>query len=537
MRRIDKRAWLLAIASGLLQTAVFPSINFYFLCWFAVTPLMIAVLRARSSETLHFPDSFGGAYVPASAWQGFLLGWVSGLIWTIGTCYWIYHVMHVYGGLNALVSAGIMVLFMMYVAIRFGIFTLLLALVAGSHRGGTRRALLVSPLLWVTMELIWGLTISFQWLPLGTAQVDNIPLTRIATFTGVYGISAEIMLVNAAFAAAFLVTSERRSTLLVTTAAAALILQAGILVKPPALKADHAATLVQENLPITPEGNPWTIEHFQTTLQALSQLSFPPPGTKPGSEPGLIVWPESPAPFYVNDPFFRQAISNLAAQTHSYVIAGSLGVRNSADRQNPPELLNSAALIAPDGEWKERYDKIHLVPFGEFVPFKSLFFFAKDLTREVGEFSRGSDRHVFQLGSYTAGAFICYEAIFPDEVRQFASNGAGLLVNISNDGWFGNYGAPGQHLNMARMRAIENHRWLLRDTNSGITASIDPYGRIVARAPRNVRTALIGPFAIERETTFYTRHGDWFSWLCAIISVLAIGLRYRVRAGTVQSLW
>ncbi|HEX7958994.1 MAG TPA: apolipoprotein N-acyltransferase, partial [Terriglobales bacterium] len=136
-------------------------------------------------------------------------------------------------------------------------------------------------------------------------------------------------------------------------------------------------------------------------------------------------------------------------------------------------------------------------------------------------------RTVFELGEHKAGTFICYESIFPDEVREFARNGAELFVNISNDGWFGQSGAPGQHLNMARMRAIENHRWVLRSTNTGISGSIDPFGRVVDRAPRNVRIALRVPFAFTNVTTFYTRFGDWFAFGCAIITITAVIFAWR----------
>ena len=136
--------------------------------------------------------------------------------------------------------------------------------------------------------------------------------------------------------------------------------------------------------------------------------------------------------------------------------------------------------------------------------------------------------------SYRVGAFICYESVFPDEVRWFALNGAQVFVNISNDGWFGESGAPGQHLNMARMRAIENNRWLLRSTNTGITGSIDPYGRVVARAERNTRVALNAPYAMITETTFYTRHGDWLAYACAIISLVALLVRFNLRAAVLR---
>ena len=132
------------------------------------------------------------------------------------------------------------------------------------------------------------------------------------------------------------------------------------------------------------------------------------------------------------------------------------------------------------------------------------------------------------------GTFICYESVFPDEVRQFARNGAEVFVNVSNDGWYGDSSAPLQHLNMARMRSVENDRWLLRDTNTGITAVIDPYGRIVAQAPRNQRTSLQATYALVESTTFYTLHGDWFPFICAIITLAGVVLRFREPADTRQ---
>jgi apolipoprotein N-acyltransferase len=213
-------------------------------------------------------------------------------------------------------------------------------------------------------------------------------------------------------------------------------------------------------------------------------------------------------------------MSEMARLANAYVVAGSLGLNQTSPQQQT--LYNSAALIAPSGEWAGRYDKVHLVPFGEYVPYRELFAFAGKLTREVGDFSPGAERHPLDLGEFKLGVFICYESIFPDEVREFAAKGAEVFVNISNDSWFGPTGAPGQHLNMVRMRAIENRRWVLRATDTGITAAIDPYGRVVARAPANQRVALNAPYAAVTSTTFYTRHGDWFAYGCAIITIVGV---------------
>ena len=171
------------------------------------------------------------------------------------------------------------------------------------------------------------------------------------------------------------------------------------------------------------------------------------------------------------------------------------------------KIFNSAALVNPQGEWVGRYDKVHLVPFGEYLPFPQLFAFAGGLTKEVGEFQRGASHAPLDAGGERLGMFICYESIFPDEVRQGPLQGAQVLVNISNDGWYGDSGAWKQHLQQTEMRAIENDRWLLAGTNTGMTASIDPYGRIVAATPRKVRTALAAPYALSSGTTFL--HAAW----------------------------
>jgi apolipoprotein N-acyltransferase len=209
-------------------------------------------------------------------------------------------------------------------------------------------------------------------------------------------------------------------------------------------------------------------------------------------------------------------MAELARQTDSPTIVGNIG---TWQHDNTMEIFNSAEFVAPDGQFLGRYDKIHLVPFGEYVPYKGLIAFAGTLTQGVGSFSRGGLRKVFTAQGHTFGAFICYEAVFADEVRHFAKNGAQVFVNISDDGWYGDTSAPWQHLNMARMRAIENRRWILRDTNTGVTAVIDPNGRIRQSIPRHQEDALPAEFGFRDDITFYTAHGDVFAWVCAILAL------------------
>jgi apolipoprotein N-acyltransferase len=332
--------------------------------------------------------------------------------------------------------------------------------------------------------------------------------------------------VNSVFAAAFLAPKERRKWLLAAACGAAALLQAGRWLAPPPVPTDHAAILVQPAIPIQ-DGAMWTKEYFQSTLRDLTATSLHPAGEKAGQRYDFVVWPESPSPFYTNDPLFRDAVSELARQSGPWVVAGSIGVTPAMHSGGEgSQIFNSAALVSPQGEWVGRYDKVHLVPFGEYLPFPQLFAFAGGLTKEVGEFQRGASRTPLDAGGERLGMFICYESIFPDEVRLGPLQGAEVLVNISNDGWYGDSGAWKQHLQQTQMRAIENGRWLLSATNTGMTASIDPDGRIVAATPRKARTALAAPYALSSGTTFYTRHGDWFAYLCAIISAGALLARF-----------
>ena len=525
MRQIHFSAWLLVLLSSLLQVLVFPLAGLYVLSWLAFAPLIVALLRSRPAGALEIDGSVNlEAAKPA---QAFLLAYASGILWYAGTCYWIYNTMHQYGGLSAPVALLALFLFCLYLGLYHGLFGLLLSLTAGPGRDH-RRALVAAPFLWVAVELARTRITGFPWNLLGTAQVDNISLSRITTWTGVYGVSFEIMLVNVAIAAAFLGPKKNRNMLLVASLAAGVVLQAGSLVDAPALPADRTAVLVQENIPVDAT---WTRATFERTVRELVDLSEKPAASPSnaavsnGHGVDLIVWPESPAPFYTSDPLFREPVREMARETHAWVVTGAIG--NSPAQGKPTlQVFNSAALVSPSGEWTARYDKVHLVPFGEYLPFPRLFAFAGGLTREVGEFTGGGSRVPLDAGGERLGVFICYESVFPGEVRQFADHGAQILVNLSNDGWYGDSGAYAQHLNQTRMRAIENDRWLLSATNTGVTASIDPYGRTLARLPRKERGALVAPYALTSVTTFYTRHGDWFCWLCAIISAGALLTRF-----------
>jgi apolipoprotein N-acyltransferase len=528
VRQIHFSAWLLVLLSAILQVIIFPLPGIYVLSWFALAPLMVALLQARPAGELEIAGSV--RLRPATPWQGFLLGYACGILFFAGTCYWIFDTMRLFGGLNAAEAVLTLFLFCCYLGLYHGFFGLLVALLAAPGRD-YRRPLVLAPFLWVAVELARTRVTGFPWNLLGIAQVDNGPLSRIASSTGVYGISFEIALVNVALAAAFLVPREKRGAMLAAALAAAAVLQAGRLIDAPPARADREALLVQQNIPV--DAN-WTPAYFQQTLNDLTDLTKTEaqryavavgPGRVIASDVKLIVWPESPAPFFTNDPRFRDSLSETARATKAWMVVGSIGVTPGL-QPGSESVFNSAALISPDVGWVARYNKVHLVPFGEYLPFPTLFSFAGGLTKEVGQFEHGTARAWLNAGDEKLGVFICYESIFPDEVRQFANSGAQVFVNISNDAWYGDSGAYAQHLNQTRMRAIENNRWLLSATDTGVTASIDPWGRVVARVPRKQRTALVAPYALTSDTTFYTRHGDWFAWGCAIISIGALFARF-----------
>jgi apolipoprotein N-acyltransferase len=566
MRLIPARLWALAALSGILQILPFPIAGPVPLwrsaiCWFALLPLLYALLERNSAAR------------PLSVLQSAALGYISGVIWYLGNCYWIYQTMNLYGGLAKPTSAGILILFCLYLGLYHALFGALIGAFRRLHLS-RNQILLLAPIAWVAVELARARITGLPWDLLGITQIDNPLLARLAPTTGAYGLSFVIALVNSIWLLR-LTLPDRRYTRPALTLAGVLVCVLYVvavhrLPPIPESPVTATATLVQENLEVG-AANTGPQLSTRDLLDSFSYLSRHPaptflagipelPGTpqvvllhKFNSSEGpaqtqtqtwtprtdLIVWPESPAPFQDNDPQFRAAISSLARASSASVIVGNIGIdrtnsNDTGDDNRGYHLYNSADFVTPDGSFDGRYDKIHLVPFGEYVPFKQLFFFAKNLLNEVGSFDAGQRREVFRSAGHTYGVFICYESIFADEVRQFELQGAQVLINISNDGWYGDTSAAWQHLNMVRMRAIENHRWILRSTNTGVTAAIDPRGHVTMAAPRHTRTSLHVPFGYERDITFYAAHGDLFAYLCALITALTLAASLRRRRQPVE---
>jgi apolipoprotein N-acyltransferase len=473
---------LMALLSAALLIFCFPRFSLVWLAPVALTPLLVAVTRERRP------------------WRRFLLGWSTGAVYWCGVCYWIQIVLAVHGDMGKGLAWGMFVLFCVAKAVHMGVFALLAGVLM-------RRWWAVPAVAawWVTVEVTHG-SLGFAWLALGNAGVDmGLPM-RLAPYTGVYGLSFVFVTMSAALALATLRRPRRELFWL-----APLLLLPLLPAVPTIETGQDAALLVQPNISETQE---WTPDILIQTVREEAALTLRG-ALKPGvRRPSIVVWPEVPAPYYYEDDAgFRDYVDNLARMTQAYLLLGTV----AHTPKGAP--LNSAQLISPAGSAVTRYDKVNLVPFGEFVPWP-FDYLANKVSTEVGDFAAGRRIVVSPVGAHHIGAFICYESVFPGFVRKFAAGGAEALFNISNDGWFGQSAARRQHLNIVRMRAAENRRWILRSTNDGITAIIDPAGRLRGTLPSNTSAASYAGFTYISAQTVYTRFGDWFAALCLLVATL-----------------
>lgn len=487
--------------SGFLLFASFPSLGWNWLVWVAILPLFLAVTK----------ESRG--------WRGFLWGYLAGAIFLAGSCYWFVYVMRRYGGLSSILSAGVLLLFLIVFSGFFGAFGWVETWMARRSMG---LALCMSPFLWVSLELARTYLITgFPWNLLGYA-VESSGLGQIASVTAVYGLSF-LPVASAAVLVWFLYGTDHRVRWAMLGGWLIVLVGANWALMPPAgVSGSGVAYLVQPNAPLDEAAlrrwQPWSNPVELGSLVTLTEASRALEPSSPGPPP-LIIWPESPAPFYFDrDPVFRGAMQTMARETGAYVITGTTLFGSSGD--DGPR--NSAAVLDPEGRLVLEYDKMHLVPFGEYVPWWAFPSKIGKITFEVGTFVAGKDYKIAETPEGGVAVFICYEAIFPQLVRRLVSQGAGLLVNISDDGWFGHSSAAAQHLAMARLRAIENRRYLLRATNNGITAEIDPYGRVLGELPPHRRMVLPARFAWVGPESFYTRYGDIFAWMCVIFTAACL---------------
>jgi len=463
---------ILSVLTAILLILIFPRFNLTWLAPVALTPVLIACARE-------------------SRWKRrFVDGWLAGFVFWFGVCYWIQFVLEVHGGMGRWGGWGTFVLFAVLKGLHMAIFAALAGLLM-------RRAWAIpaTAALWTGLERTHG-PLGFTWLQLGNAGIDMPLPMRIAPFLGVYGVSFIFAMLGCAVALVVL-RRPRRELAWLLILPALLLLPAA----PPPEKGTEHAVLVQPNVDTELD---WTQASLARVERDLTILSH-----SPGNH--LILWPEVPAPFYPSDPAFRVYVESIAQSEHAYFLFGGVAYNSS----RAP--LNSAFLFDPSGMLIDRYDKINLVPFGEFVP--DVFGWVNRITKEAGDFAPGNRIVEFPVDGHKLGAFICYESAFPDLVREFTRGGAEVLVNLSNDGYFGHTSAREQHLELVRMRAAENRRWVLRSTNDGITATVDPAGRIVYRAPPYQMLSADVTYQYLAGLTPYTRYGDWFAWGCLLIGL------------------
>ena len=481
----------LALSSGLLLFLVFPDANLTFLAPVALTPLLVAV--ALVSRPI----------------QRFFLGWICGIVYWIGACYWIQDTLATYGDLNLALSMLALALFALAKGLHMAVFGMLSGWMMQRWW-----AIPATAAAWVAIERTHG-PLGFAWLVLGNAGIDMELLLRAAPMVGVYGISFAFLMMNAAVALVILRRPRRQLLWLLPLF--------GLWLLPPVPAPEvgsQQALLVQPNI-LDQDG--WTSSSVRSMQDRVFSLWSAGRRVVRLTGNPLVLWPEVPAPLhYYDDAEFRERTHAFAKEHGAWFMFGTIG------RTPDHRAKNTAVLIGPDGEFVDSYDKIFLVPFGEFVP--PLFEWVGKVSNYAGNFVPGDRTVVFPVRAYAVSAIICYESAFPHLVRQFVNEGAEAIANLSFDGYFGNASARRQHLALARMRAVENARWLLRATSDGITVSIDPAGRIIDTLPSGVAAALPARFNYREQKTPYTRYGDWFCLVCALGALAVLVPEFRARS-------
>jgi apolipoprotein N-acyltransferase len=532
---------LLAIGSGLALGLSFPNYNLYLLAWIALGMLVLASAGAPLKEAP-------------------LYGFLHGQIFYPVCLPWIDTVMRQYGNISPFISAAFVGMIGFIGGLICATFSTSIAL---ASRRSKVLACALAPFLWTVLEYFRTNIpiIGSSWDLSGYPAARSLALLQITSVTGIYGLCFLIAAYGSLVAYAILHLAERKrfsggrsfgsdkkpgssrgalaaeetrsgsslqdlghdvtawSAVAIVTIALILVTLIGPHLIPTATP-HYVAHLVQTNFPQSESYPPDWLQSHAGELDQLEKISV----DAAHQIPGIIIWPEVPAPFSFIEAPFAQRAQRIAQESGNYFLVGVVDWKRDAEGKWLAS--NSADLLNPQGQRIFSYDKIHLLPFGEYVPLRGWLTFAKKLTADISDFTPGTTFGVAQIPEGKFGTFICYEAIFPSEVRHFTANGAQLLVTISNDGWFGRSSAPEQHMAMARVRAVENRRWLLRDTNNGYTESIDPYGRTAAQYPLDVRGQLDAPYDFRSDLTPYARFGDWFSWLCVAMAIVLLAMSF-----------
>lgn len=501
-----KLDFLMPVISGALLVLGFSPLDLYPIAWIALVPLLASLWDKHIK-------------------RAFLYGMTTGLVYFTGTVYWVFNSVNVYGKIPFVPSAIIVIALCFYLAIYVGVFSIIFnRLIKASQLP----ALIITPVFWVTLEFLRSYALTgFPWSSLGYSQYKFLPMIQVADITGVYGISFLVAAVNGAvFDLIYLSKRQSRMPLfpfwptiaglialsiIIVSCLSYGLWRLGVETKGSSVR----VSVIQGNIE---QDKKWDSNFQRAAIDAYKRLTL----NAVNDSPNLIVWPETSVPFIFGyDKVLSSEITEFQQQIGTYLLFGSTQVK---DVKGGKYLLsNSAVLLSPDGTVASIYDKIHLVPYGEYVPLRWLFPFIDKLVTAVGDFIPGKEYTVMETPYGSLGTPVCYEIIFPGLIRKFTFSGADIIVTVTNDAWFGRSSAPSQHFSMAVFRAVENRVPIARAANTGISGFIDAKGRIKNKSALFVEAVLtenleVGSF----KKSFYSKYGDLFSFLCIIISVILI---------------
>lgn len=487
---------LAAGLTGLLTAVAFPKISWPFFAWISFIPLLFLISRLTPRRS-------------------FLAGWAAGTVFYGILLYWIPAVPAHYGHLSTAFSLLIYLALILLLASTWAVFALVFSAI---HRKDPASAFFAAPYLWVAFEYILShLLTGFPWGLLGLSQYRNLSFIQISAVTGVYGVSFVLILFQSLFV--YSLRTSRRFPFAAGLIVLVLVHLGGFLSlkKVPEGPETFTAAVIQGNV----SSDMYWSEVAAKDILALFETHLDL--TKQASDKGarLIIWPEFTVPmcFSCDDPIyqsFKRILSQFVQETRSTLL---LGTNETAGSPGQELYFNTALALGPDLKIS-KYAKMHLVPFGEYTPYKKIFGFVQKMTHAIGEITPGIEPVLHAFEDLRFGSPICYEVIFPDLVRRFAKQGADFLATITNDGWYGKTSAPYQHFSNAVFRAVENRRFMLRAATTGISGIIDPYGRIVAKSEIGTQTLLTGRVTPFEGLTFYARYGDAFSFLCLTMSAI-----------------
>lgn len=497
------------LAAGLLLTVSFPKPAHHYLAWLALLPLLVCLRRAGFKE-------------------GFRLGFIAGLAHYFTLLYWVLPFLQTFAYFPFYLALPVHFLFAAFLGLYIALFSGCISRCCSGPIG----CLVLVPVFWVALEYLRTFLFSgFPWELLGASQYHVLPLIQISDIVGVYGISFIVAAVNAALVVLtlFVTRLDWHETRVKPGRLSATLLVTGALIAGTWLYGQRRIEAVDASMTRMPQkkitvvqGNveqhlKWDPQFQKSTTEKYVRLSAAV-DEKPVD---MVVWPETATPFYFpHDTELAKVVQEAVIRARSSFLIGSPAV---VFTDGQASYYNSAFLVSPRGMITGRYDKVHLVPFGEYVP--EWLPFMDKIVIHAGDFSTGEKGRILEWGEERVGALICYEVIFPELARAMTGNGATLLINITNDAWYGLTGAPYQHFSQAVLRAVENRRALVRSANTGFSGFIDPVGRIQKATGLYKEAVVSHGVPMMRETTFYTRHGDWFAQGCLAAACLVVLLR------------